>query len=66
MTEAELKERMAVRTSFDFEHQPLYRIHLFRTEAALYLYVNFHHIVFDGTSLTVFMEDLEQAYQGKR
>lgn len=65
ITEAALGERMKAHVSFDFQNDPLFRAKLYRTEAALYLYVNFHHVIFDGTSLVVFMEDLEKAFQGE-
>lgn len=65
ITEAALKSRMAVREPFDFAKAPLYRARVFVTGEATYLYINFHHIIFDGTSLVVFMEDLEKAFQGE-
>ncbi len=65
ITEEELTARMAHRSRFDFENGPLYDAKVYRTESAVYLYVNFHHIIFDGTSLTVFMEDLDRAFQGE-
>lgn len=65
ITEQELRDRMANRSKLDFENGPLYDARVFRTEKAVYLYVNFHHIIFDGTSLTVFMEDLEKAFRGE-
>ena len=65
ISEDALAVRMKAHASFDFERAPLYRARLYRTEKALYLYVNFHHIIFDGASLTVFMEDLERAFQGE-
>ena len=65
ITEDELTARMAHFDRFDFENGPLYDAKVYRTESAVYLYVNFHHIIFDGTSLTVFMEDLDRAFQGE-
>ncbi len=65
ISEEDLTARMAQRGRFDFENGPLYDAKVFRTESAVYLYVNFHHIIFDGTSLTVFMEDLDRAFQGE-
>ncbi len=63
ITEEELKERMTQRVPFDFANQPMYRAKVYVTGEAAYLYVNFHHIIFDGTSLVVFMEDLEKAFR---
>ncbi|MBQ5970400.1 MAG: amino acid adenylation domain-containing protein [Clostridia bacterium] len=64
VTEAQLKAELAARPKIDFENGPLYDARVYRTEDAIYLYINFHHIIFDGTSLAVFMEDLETAFQG--
>lgn len=64
ITEAELAERMQNLPRFSFENGPLYDAKVYRTQEAAYLYVNFHHIIFDGTSLAVFMEDLEKAFNG--
>ena len=65
ITEQQLFDRMENRSKLDFENGPLYDARIFRTEIAVYLYVNFHHIIFDGTSLSVFMEDLEKAFRGE-
>lgn len=65
LTEEQLRERIKDRKPFDFATGPLYRAKVFVTGEAVYLYLNFHHILFDGTSLVVFMEDLEQAFQGE-
>ena len=43
----------------------LYRCRLFETEKALYLFMDFHHIVFDGTSSTILLGDVMRAYAGK-
>ena len=44
-------------TLFDFE--------IVRTEESLYLRMNFHHIVMDGSSVNVLLRDIESAYMGK-
>ncbi|MCR5682210.1 MAG: amino acid adenylation domain-containing protein, partial [Clostridiales bacterium] len=65
ITEEALAARMKEHVPFDFANDPLYRAKVYRTEEAVYLYINFHHIIFDGTSLVVFMEDLEKAFEGE-
>ena len=65
ISEEALAARMKEHVPFDFANKPLCRAKVYRTEDAVYLYINFHHIVFDGTSLVVFMEDLEKAFLGE-
>ena len=45
--------------------QPMYRVRLFETEKHVYLFVDLHHIISDGTSLQVFSDDLTAAYRGE-
>jgi len=42
----------------------LYRTRLFETEKALYLFLDIHHIIFDGTSFKVLMQNIANAYMG--
>lgn len=65
ISEDALTERMKEHVPFDFANAPLYRAKVYRTEEAVYLYLNVHHIIFDGTSLALFMEDLERAFEGE-
>ena len=50
---------------YDFEKDRLFRLEIYRTKDGDWLYVDFHHIVFDGMSFAVFREDLEKAYAGE-
>ena len=45
-------------------NSPLFRCRLFETEKAAYLYINVHHIIFDGTSFNIFMNSVINAYFG--
>ena len=49
---------------FDLHAGPLYRIRIIRTPDDLYLFSDFHHLIFDGTSMRVFMADVNAAYSG--
>lgn len=42
----------------------LFRIRLISTPSANYLFMDFHHIIFDGYSFEVLMDDLNRAYEG--
>ena len=43
----------------------LYRAKIFKTDAGNYLFFECHHIIFDGTSSTIFLEDVNAAYAGQ-
>ena len=43
----------------------LYRLVIYHTEEGAFLFVNFHHIVFDGMSIACLRHDLAAAYRGE-
>ena len=49
---------------FTIFNAPLFRCRLFETECAAYLFLDIHHMIFDGTSLNVFMNSVINAYLG--
>ena len=49
---------------FDLFKGPLYRMEIYYTEEHTYLFADFHHIIFDGSSLDIFFEDLAKAFGG--
>ncbi len=50
---------------FSLTEKELYRIAFFHTPDASYLFIDIHHIIFDGTSFVIFLEDIEKAYLGE-
>ncbi len=50
---------------FDIKNDRLFRIRLIETEKEKYLFMDFHHLVFDGTSMQILAADLEKALDGK-
>ncbi|MCH5227878.1 MAG: amino acid adenylation domain-containing protein [Muribaculaceae bacterium] len=50
---------------FDLLEDPLFRIRIIETESGKYLFLDFHHIIYDGTSMAIFANDLESAYKGE-
>lgn len=51
---------------YDIFNEPLYRIRIFETEKSnIYLFTEFHHLIFDGYSFHIFWSDLRDAYNGK-
>lgn len=49
---------------FNFFGESLFRIELYSTPEGVYMLCDFHHIVFDGGSLDIFLRDLSTAYKG--
>ena len=45
--------------------EPLCRIGLFASNEGKYLFIDTHHIISDGESLSIFMEDINRAYLGE-
>ena len=44
----------------------LFRIALYHYNDEYYFYFDFHHIIFDGTSIKLFMDDIMNLYNGKK
>ncbi len=49
---------------FDLMNSRLYRVKIYKTKDGNYLYLEFHHIICDGTSEAVMIEDINTAYGG--
>ena len=50
---------------FDLEADSLYRFEICTIKDERYFFFDFHHIIFDGTSLNVFVTQLEAALKGE-
>lgn len=48
---------------FDLFSGPLYRVEVIRTPLATTLFMDIHHIVFDGGSFDIFLQELAEAYE---
>lgn len=59
------KAREAFVRPFRFFEGPLFRIEIYRTPGYVQMLCDFHHIVFDGGSLDIFLRDLAAAYDGR-
>jgi amino acid adenylation domain-containing protein len=51
---------------YDLAQGPLYRLNIVITPGKLRLMADFHHLVFDGRSYDVFLEQLTAALEGKK
>jgi len=50
---------------FALTKEPLYRAAIFSTPDKNYLFLDFHHIIYDGSSEDIFFDDMNAAYDGK-
>ena len=50
---------------FDLSAGPLFRVAVVRSGKGLYLFTDFHHLVFDGRSFDIFISQLTAALDGK-
>ena len=48
---------------FDLLSDRLFRIRILKTPEAQYLFIDFHHIIFDGMSFNIILKDLKDAYE---
>ncbi len=47
---------------FALLNEPLYRITVYKTNDGNYLFMDFHHIISDGTSENILLRDIDRAY----
>ena len=50
---------------FDLFNDRLYRFEIYVTPGQVYLFSDIHHIVYDGLSIAIFMEDVRRIYAGE-
>ena len=57
----------SLREPYKIIDRPLYRIYLFETPTAGYLYLDFYHAIFDGASLKLlFVNEIDLRYRGRK
>ena len=52
-------------TPFSLTSDRLYRIKIYATGDGNYLLLDFHHIIYDGTSRLILIDDINAAYEGR-
>lgn len=57
------EEKKSFARPFDLFEGPLYRMEIVKTPERTALLMDTHHIVFDGLSMSVFLEELRRAYE---
>ncbi|MBR2256690.1 MAG: AMP-binding protein [Blautia sp.] len=66
LTEKELTEQKKTLVQpFLIRKDRLFRCRLYKTEEDLHLFMDFHHIIFDGTSMHILFADIEKAFRGE-
>ena len=58
-------DRESLVRPFNLLNERLFRIELYRQHDGCYLFMDMHHLVADGTSLALLIQDLERAYAGE-
>lgn len=66
VSDAEMESlKPTLQKPFDLRNDRLYRVRIFKTPTAKFVFFDFHHIIFDGTSLHIFLDDVSKAYVGQ-
>ena len=66
MTETEfVKMKSQLEQPFHLLNDRLFRIRILKTNQSVYLFIDFHHIIFDGTSMQILLQDISAAYEAK-
>ena len=67
VTEDEWQEaRKTFARTMDIHGERLYRVEIYVVGDLSYLYVDGHHVVVDGFTLSLILKDIERAYNGKK
>lgn len=66
LKEEKVKEVKVESLPYDLLNAHLYRFKLLNKDDNYYLYFDFHHILMDGTSLKIFIDDFFLALEGKK
>ena len=61
----EVKEVKVDSLPYTLLNAPLYRFKLFKVQEELVLYFDFYHLIMDGTSIKIFIDDFFAALEGK-
>ena len=59
-------EKAAFVQPFDLEQGPLYRMELCEVRGERYFLLDVHHLIFDGSSLSVFTDEVAAVYRGEQ
>ncbi|EPC8410314.1 amino acid adenylation domain-containing protein [Bacillus thuringiensis] len=51
---------------FNLEKAPLFRVELVEIQGKIYLFIDMHHIILDGTSVNILIKDFTKLYNGEK
>lgn len=60
-----LTEHARLSKIITLDSERLFELEIIRTETNIYLKMNFHHVIMDGSSLNILLGDVERAYGGE-
>ena len=59
------QEKSRLVTPFEIDGGRLFHINLMHTSDHYYLFLDYHHIIVDGTSMQIMLQDIDKAYRGE-
>ena len=59
------QKKKALVVPFNIYGDRLFHIHLLRDSCHYYLFIDYHHIIVDGTSMSIMLDDINNAYSNK-
>ena len=59
------QEKSRLVEPFDIEGGRLFHVHVLRDKDNFYLFLDYHHIIVDGTSMQIMLQDIDKAYRGE-
>ena len=59
------QEKTRLVEPFDIDGGRLFHVHVMRDKDHYYLFLDYHHIIVDGTSMQIMLQDIDKAYRGE-
>ena len=59
------QEKAGLVIPFDLYGGRLFHVRVMRTSEHYYLFLDYHHIIVDGTSMQIMLQDIDKAYRGE-
>ena len=59
------QEKSRLVTPFDLYGGRLFHVEVMRNSEHYYLFLDYHHIIVDGTSMQIMLQDIDKAYRGE-
>jgi amino acid adenylation domain-containing protein len=59
------QEKQRLVQPFDINGGRLFHVNLLRDSEHYYLFLDYHHIIVDGTSMQIMLQDIDKAYRGE-